>query len=315
MKRILSVIAVCLLFTGITNAQTYTLQTQVQPYQEITNPDYEIPDTSQYFGNVNTKPAVNFKCFNQTYNLEENVLIPLKEGYLFFTNATHSITLYVAKGDFVGRPGNNQTSVFSFKTEGTTGNKVFTLQWKNMGLLGGDENDYINFQAKLYESTGVIEYHFGPSAVKPGLWINGANGPTIGILEMDAPFSTIYNQLWLSGQPSNPTVVNTNGIVNIDQAPANNTLYRFMPATSSITAVHRGSGLKVYPTLLSCGDKLHIEADAGKEIKYISLFDCMGKKAWSSEISASHVTIPGLPQGVYFLTTDIASQPVKLTVR
>src|SRR5262249_49066157 len=155
-----------------------------------------------------------------------------------------------------------------------------------------------------YESTGVIEYHFGPSSVKPGLWMNGANGPTIGLLEMNAPFSTIYNQLWLSGQPASPIVVNTNGIVNIDQEPVNNTLYRFVPATSSVTATQQHNEFKVYPTLLAPGDKLNIESPAGKKIKQVNLFDGTGRNVWSATISSAAVTMPELPQGIYHLTAD-----------
>jgi hypothetical protein len=45
----------------------------------------------------------------------------------------------------------------SYKTEGVPGTRVFTVEWFSMSRLNGDIGDWHFFQAKLYETSGVIE--------------------------------------------------------------------------------------------------------------------------------------------------------------
>jgi hypothetical protein len=45
----------------------------------------------------------------------------------------------------------------SYKTEGAVGQRVFTAEWFSMTRLFGDSSDFHYFQAKLYETTGVID--------------------------------------------------------------------------------------------------------------------------------------------------------------
>jgi hypothetical protein len=270
-----------------------------QVYQEITNPTYEIPDNSQYFGNVTTKPDMYFKAFGVQFDLYDNVFIPIKEGYCYFANGSRSATLYACKGDYTKRPG--QTSIFSFKTDTTGGNKTFIMQWKNMGFLNGHDTDYINFQIWLYGSDGRIQFRFGPNKVRKGLYENGANGPTIGLLEMDDAFSTIYTQLWLKGYPSKPLVVNTNGIVNLDKTPSSGTVYTFSFGLSGINLVNSGREFSVYPN--PAIDKLQLCYKENISISSVSIINSTGQElmTFTNASDWESINVSGLDPGVYFV--------------
>ena len=66
-------------------------------------------------------------------------------------------------------PVNNST--IQWQTSGEPGQQVFTLDYANAGLFeevfseGVDTFSFLNFQFRLFESTGVMEIHFGPSSL------------------------------------------------------------------------------------------------------------------------------------------------------
>ena len=57
--------------------------------------------------------------------------------------------------------GTSSTCEISYTTTGSTGNRIFTIQWKDWGFYstGGSE---INFQAKLYEGSNTIQFIYNP---------------------------------------------------------------------------------------------------------------------------------------------------------
>jgi hypothetical protein len=48
-----------------------------------------------------------------------------------------------------------------YKTDGTSPNKIFTVEWKNILTYSSVATTRINFQVMLYETTGVIEFCYG----------------------------------------------------------------------------------------------------------------------------------------------------------
>jgi PKD repeat protein len=53
------------------------------------------------------------------------------------------------------------TSYVYYKTEGNAPNRVFTTEWKGVLSYNASATERLNFQVKLYESTNVIEFHYG----------------------------------------------------------------------------------------------------------------------------------------------------------
>ncbi len=65
----------------------------------------------------------------------------------------------------------------SYQTTGTTPNRTFTVQWKNVLAYHVNSTTRINFQAELFEGSNLIEYHYGP--VVAGTF---PSGPDVGAM-------------------------------------------------------------------------------------------------------------------------------------
>ena len=143
--------------------------------------------------------------------------------------------------------GTSQSPI-SYKLEGTIGNRVFKIEWKNAGFYDeGDElgtfNDYINFQLWLYEGTNDIEIHFGPNMITdPTINYFGETGAIIGLSDYNQD-----NSYLLTGNISNPTLVDTLDFLN--GTPLDGTVYKF--SKNSTTGIEFASTIlaspKVYP--------------------------------------------------------------------
>jgi hypothetical protein len=53
------------------------------------------------------------------------------------------------------------SSLVSYKTEGTSPYRVFTAEWKNVLTFSTGATERISFQVKLFETTNIIEFHYG----------------------------------------------------------------------------------------------------------------------------------------------------------
>ncbi|MBW6460998.1 MAG: hypothetical protein K0B08_10540, partial [Bacteroidales bacterium] len=70
------------------------------------------------------------------------------------------------------------SAAISYKTEGVAPNRVFTAEWKNILTFFNVANARISFQLKLYEGSGIIEFHYGNVS---GTKHNNSEGASIGI--------------------------------------------------------------------------------------------------------------------------------------
>ena len=71
------------------------------------------------------------------------------------------------------------SSSVTYATQGTAPRRVFIVQWKNMRAYADSYTTArINFQLRLYESTNVIEYDYGP--IVGGTFLNSSAGASIG---------------------------------------------------------------------------------------------------------------------------------------
>jgi hypothetical protein len=91
-----------------------------------------------------------------------------------FTTGTPNATLTAWWDDLK----DDGISHISYKTEGTAPYRVFTAEWKRMPTYYSDATSRISFQVRLYESTNVIEFHYGD--LEPGIH-HASEGASIGI--------------------------------------------------------------------------------------------------------------------------------------
>ncbi len=312
------IILITLLFCAFSVKAQYSLTvSENQSYTEIANPTFEIPDDSQFWGNVSTKGNMNFKAFSSTYDLVNNsIFIPLKQGYAYFTNNNRSTTLYAARGLFDGRKGANETSVFSFANETVGGDNIFKMQWKNMGFEAGDSNDCINFQMWIYENSGVIEMRYGPMSVSNNLWENNANGPIVGLLEMDNNFTNIFNRVWLTGNSQSPVETKTGTFLAMDNVPQTGTVYKFTPSSSTGLVSYIANNIQVYPTIIGANNTVTIEQTTGNTtLKKVKFYNMLGETIWEENLnnSVQQIQLPQIPTGVFYAVIEQEGKVITTT--
>ncbi|NCA77361.1 MAG: hypothetical protein EOM90_13600 [Alphaproteobacteria bacterium] len=110
---------------------------------------------------------------------------------------------------------------FSYKTTGTTPDRVFTaewstMKWKNTATAGG-----ISFQAKLYESNGKVEFIYHPEA--------GTLASPSASIGITAAATGAGNYLSLNNATASPAVSSTVETTSINTKPADGQVYAFSP--------------------------------------------------------------------------------------
>ncbi len=126
---------------------------------------------------------------------------------------------------WVGSNGTSQiANSIKYLTTGSAPNRVFTVEYINMDDWATAANSDYNFQVKLYESTGVIEFVYGTMAPGPGAppaYACGING----IISSGVP---AVSEL-LEQQAPNSTVFNNTPQYNLTTAPTSNSKIKFSP--------------------------------------------------------------------------------------
>jgi hypothetical protein len=171
-----------------------------------------------------------------------------------------------------------------YKTEGVVGHRVFTLEFRNAGFNGGDNNngiytDYINFQLKIYEENSNISVHIGPYFTSnPGLDFEGFSGPSIGLIQgYDFVNDTILGEIFiLAGNPLNPDIINDLTPLNLQWPIPEMTLYTFYRNPADIVKVEPPTFINYfYPNPTS--GKLFLSPEMLKNIiSPIKIFDSIG---------------------------------------
>jgi len=129
------------------------------------------------------------------------------------------------------RPRSNGTAYIAHSTDGSTGNRIFKIEYNNLGFANDNtHSDSASYQIWFYEN-GVIEYFYGPSSVKNAAsWYDGETGPGAYLLSWDTLTETVIG---VGGNPNNPTVYDKwDDYTSLNGMPAPNTVYTFTPSFS-----------------------------------------------------------------------------------
>lgn len=110
---------------------------------------------------------------------------------------------------------------------GSSPNRVLTVEWINMAVYG-NTSPSLNFQAKLYETTGVIEFVYGTMTQGTQFfsYTSGLNSQTVS--NSNANLKTL--------QTANSNSFNSTPQNNLNTLPANNSKYVFTPPVPSNSA-------------------------------------------------------------------------------
>jgi hypothetical protein len=139
--------------------------------------------------------------------------------------------------------GNGSFSPISYLMTGTAPNRIGKIEWKNAGFYNPIDNgnlaDSIDFQLWLYETSDIIEVHYGNSnLVSPFADLyDGGPGAWFGIfdsLDINSPNFDCRKAYNLSGNISNPqldsaTNLNFLSPPGVTGNPTAGSVFRFIP--------------------------------------------------------------------------------------
>ncbi len=311
MKRLLSLLSFGFAF-GL-SAQTYTFSHAVNPYVELTNPEYLTPE-----GQIWDDPDYTvsfpfpFQFFGQ--NLSEFFGTPGLGSDLYTSTSdvfSMIIPVFCDVIDMGTASGVSQSSISKEKV-GTVGSRILKIQWKNVSFydhVGAVDppTDFMNFQVWFYEGTNVIEIRFGSSNITdetnfptPGpsvILVNSFNGAT----------ETIASSYYLSGDPAAPVMSATTDLNELiggflTSMPASGQTYIFTPSTSNPSGLEekQSSQLTIYP---NPANHMLFLSDT-KNITKVELMDVAGRLIKNFTALENGLDISELNAGAYLIVIE-----------
>lgn len=148
------------------------------------------------------------------------------------------------------------SSIF-YQTSGTAPNRVLTVEWQNFDEWNSSTGS-LNFQIKLYETTGVIEFLYGNMTAG-----SAAYTYTCGINSTWASGSPTAAQL-LTQQTANTTIFSNTPQNTLSTLPASNSKITFTSPAPSATP----SNLS-FSAISKTGMTVHWTDNANNEVGYV----------------------------------------------
>jgi hypothetical protein len=294
------------------NAQNYTFSNLTGSYSNLTG------TTSISNGEIWDDPEYSLQLpFNINVNGTSGNLFTIYDGTMLLANNTSAQGFFIFFADLEDRGSNGSTSLspISYKIDGAVGSRIVKIEFKNCGAYSDfSKTMFINFQVWLYESSNIIEYHYGPSSItNPSLFYDEQTGPVVGFTGVDEENEFIDSYL-LTGAANSPTLSTTSNFSFLNGTPSANRIFRFTPTNLSTTEVSK-SQVSIYPNPF----KDLISIQGGDQNFSYAIYDLHGKIVQSSYLSKSEDTIntASIASGVYILKittseTTVTKKMVKL---
>jgi hypothetical protein len=191
-------------------------------------------------------------------------------------------------------------SPISYYVQGNPGSRILILQLENAGFIyDQQQTDYFEVQVWFYETTNVIEIHYGPSSVQNNAsWYPNYQGPTVA-LDMDG---TTYYELY--GQSSNASFSSNPPVDYVTGSPQATTVYRFTPTVNGIEKIN-SLPVSVYPN--PSNGNLTLNSSLLKSDATLSVYDLNGRLLLTESIGAGiHHYSFDFVDGVYLLKINSA---------
>jgi hypothetical protein len=204
-------------------------------------------------------------------------------------------------------------SPIRYTVSGTAPSRIFKVEYWNAGfadivsgsLLGTDS---VNFQVWAYETSDIIEFHYGDAKITDTdmIFFMG-KGPMVAYFRhMDVADGEPEIAYMLKGDPAAPSIDSTTDMdktVNLNSMPAKGTVYRFTPndRPTSVGEKELLAKFNVYPT--RTGNTLYISNNTAMKGQ-MEVSSITGQQVISTtELSAgrNELNVSQLPAALYFL--------------
>jgi len=238
--KLLCATALTLIGTRSSAQMNYTRTTFTGAYTPIATGTGATLSTAAGSGAVQTAVPIGFSF---TYNgTAYTTLTICTEGWASFTatgtsatntnlfgTGTPNATLAPYWDDLsTAAVGTNPAGSILYQTQGTPGSQTFTVQWTDVSSFGSTTSGQpaiINFQLVLFETTNVIEFHYGSLV---GTSVNTSEAASIGIESQAGGSGNYIDALTGSSFVSN-SMMNTRKWPNLRN-------YRFTPGAPTALA-------------------------------------------------------------------------------
>ncbi len=301
----LAFMALCMPVIG----QTYQVAVSQRPYVNLTGGqslvngvwsslDFEVPlgfSLNLFNENIESLHAADFYgggFVTSSLNFSETTVVLILSAYVIDR----------------GLEADSAISPVTYKTEGSAGHRIFTLEFENVGFGFGETDngvytDYINYQLKIYEANGDIEVHVGPYQIdSPELDFEGHAGPSIGLVEaFDFNAGQPNGEICLlDGNPLSPTVI-TNAIsAELNWPIPPNTVYKFYRETSRVNEPGIDYSVNYYtPNPTSENIRLQSQWE-GMIVGPVTVVNSSGMIV-SKDTDPDVIELDGMPGGIYQL--------------
>lgn len=299
MKKTNLYFSLLLSFIGtLSFGQNYSFEKSVLQYQSLQNAqsvsNNEIWTPVTQF---NLEIGFPFTFIDNTYSS-----LIISENLYFGNDSTLSTNIIMTSyGNLIHKL--NSLSPILTKLVGNAGNRIRIIEFKNTGFVYGSEKDSTNFQTWLYEGTNIIEMHYGQSNITSTKVFKGLGpsekGPLIGIVK-DIDTSALV----LSGIPSSPVANLIKESSPIDEFtglfgyPPPNTLYRFIPKSTSSTDMIDVKKYFFYDTYLQTISLNLPILDSKEKILFYNIEGKIIKQYFLKE----SIDVSSFENGIYFCT-------------
>ncbi|MCD4746857.1 MAG: T9SS type A sorting domain-containing protein [Bacteroidales bacterium] len=280
MKTIFTLIFL-LFFSGNIFSQNYSFSSFTETYSDLVGATDLTNGEPWSYLDFNIPIGFDFEFYGQSFDeVHIRGYIHFDQGDYYFINQFF-VGLFVDRGD----------SPVSYLLEGSPGNRILKLEWKNMGFWGeynalGTMDDYVNSQLWLYEGSNNIEILIGPNSVMhPDESYSGLGGPWIGIAHIISysPGAEVES-ISLSGNPANPDLVynDTTFLINLTGTPANSMIYKFTYILNNIKTIENTDIFEIYPN--PTDGLLYItSANTNQQVKSLIISDITGKVVYHNK--------------------------------
>ncbi len=193
-------------------------------------------------------------------------------------------------------------SSIGYLVEGTEGNRILKIEWKNVGSYdeGAPYNMYINFQMWLYEGTNIVEYHYGPSMINDPDLFYYYPGAFIGITSYNESLDSAFNIHMLTGPAASPTL--STAFETVIGTPPPGTIFRFSPVDLSVQEDNFcNNEFFIYP---NPAIEIITLKFSEKKDRLIEISDLTGKVIRKLAVSdeLTMIDISDLKPGIYFIS-------------
>ncbi len=272
MKKLFYLIA-CVCTTTVLHAQYYSFSSTSQPYVETT--DETLMDTTftNYFSFL---PADQFTLFGKL--TLDSFAAGTSAGYLVASNNSYGFALDPMMGTWLRKIDGKSKLTVTTISEGS--DKILVVQWKDIGLYGHPDSDFLNFQVRVSLNTEKITYHYGPShfvaiANDSAFSDPQFTGPEVMLVLLTADFSTLVEFNTVSGTREHP--VFSDNYIRMSNIPLANQAFTFTKKTTTAvsTIVDERFNVSVYPNPAENGV---VTISATEPIQYVIFRNALGQE-------------------------------------